>query len=110
MIILDDAGRAALNVGDEVLVRYTLTRGLDRDGCFRIFAEDSSTCAKPADIFALLSRPIAVGDKLRGKGCEGSAPYTCLGFTSDGQVVAEYDAGDTTGVTCADASCWEKVA
>ena len=111
MIILDDAGHAALKVGDEVLVRTKLAATPDRDGDLRVLTAAGWAYFKPADVFALLPEPIAVGDKLRSTlGADvPRVEYTCVGFTSDGKVVAEYQAGDETNVMSRDASCWEKV-
>ena len=115
MEILDDAGRAALKVGDEVLVRVTVACGPDHEGELRAVGARPGTampiyfCAAAA--YALLPRvTIAAGDKLRRiVPLVHGQTYTCVGFTQDGQVVAEYDAGDKTSVVCADASCWERV-
>ena len=112
MIILDDTGRAALKMGDEVLVRGKIScPAPDADGDLRVSTATGWGWFKPADVFALLPKPIAVGDKLRRIApLARNVAWVCVGFTQDGRIVAEYDAGDITGVTCADASCWEKVA
>lgn len=112
MKLLDDAGRATLKAGDEVLVRVTIRDTvMDGAGDLGIFMRYAG--GKPVvhwvyrpDIYALLPRPIAVGDKLIGRNREH---YTCIGHTSDGKVVVEYQAGDGTNVIARDASCFERV-
>lgn len=115
LTILDDAGRAALKAGDEVLIRLKIitvhpsgrASAASADGLRWGFATDG------AHVYALLTKapePIAVGDKLRSiVPMVFDVTYTCVGFTTSGLVVAQYDAGDTEGVMARDASTWEKV-
>lgn len=116
LAILDDAGRAALKAGDEVLVRCRISKNIDHDGEFQTMDPRCTTTGiasyfAPPVVYALLPKdatPIAIGDKLRGMD-NLLAIYTCIGHTSDGKVVVEYDAGSETNVIARDASCFEHV-
>lgn len=118
--LLDDAGRAALRVGDRVLIEVTVERGgADGDGDGDISVKQDfgrngphHCWAKPSAVYALLApapKPIAVGDAVRISGGLTGATGKVLAFTSAGVPVVEFVDGDGLTARTFDASCLEAV-
>lgn len=114
LTILDAEGRAALKVGDRVLVEVIIVGALDGDGDLEIaFDSGDEYYVKPESVYAKLpaaetKKEIAVGDFvsiLRRTGSKGKV----LAFMSNGHAVVEYAAGDDFNVSHYDVSCLEVI-